>query len=276
VLTSERIWMSVQAAIGDALKDTVSYCVAAGLLWLTFDVLFRRSLARRKVIERVALSRQMKTEFGRSLRSIGVFGLVTGAVVFAALGGYTRLYGRVEKYGWAWFFASVAVAVVVHDAYFYWTHRLLHHPLLFRRFHRTHHLSTNPTPWAAYSFSVGEAFVQAGIGPLLVFTIPMHGAAFLLFMNWQIAFNVFGHCGYEISPRWFLQSWLGRVLNTSTHHALHHEKCCGNYSLYFNLWDRLLNTNHVDYEARFAQATGESVDLAALLQKRGQSASFGG
>jgi hypothetical protein len=82
-----------------------------------------------------------------------------------------------------------------------WTHRLLHHRALFRGMHRVHHLSTNPTPWAPYSFNIGEAYVQAGIGPLLLYTMAMHYSAFVAFMTWQIAFNVIGHCGYEIFPR---------------------------------------------------------------------------
>jgi Delta7-sterol 5-desaturase len=252
---TERVWRAVQAACGVAVKDALWYGVAAGILWLAFYVLFRRGMARRKVVRRAAPWGQVGGEVARSLRSILVFAAMTGAVVFAALGGHTRLYRRVEDYGWAWFFASIAVAVAAHDAYFYWTHRLMHHPRLFRLVHRTHHLSTNPTPWAAYSFGVTEAFVQAGIGPLLVFTIPMHGAAFLAFMTWQITFNVFGHCGYEIFPGWFLDTRFGKLLNTVTHHTLHHEKVRGNYGLYFNVWDRLMGTNQQDYEARFAEAT---------------------
>lgn len=259
MMTSEQLWKSVQAAGGAALNDAVWYSLAAGLLWLVFHVVFRQAMAHRKVVLRVAPWRQLGAEVARSLRSIAVFGVVTAIVVFAALRGHTQLYLQVDEHGWGWFVASIAVAVAVHDTYFYWTHRLMHDPRLFRRVHRTHHLSTTPTPWAAYSFSVPEAFVQAGIGPLLVFTIPMHGAAFLLFMTWQIAFNVFGHCGYEIFPRWFLRSWAGRLLNTPTHHALHHEKVRGNYGLYFNVWDRLMGTNHPDYENRFARATGASL-----------------
>jgi Delta7-sterol 5-desaturase len=146
--------------------------------------------------------------------------------------------------------------IVVHDAYFYWTHRLMHHGRLYRAFHRTHHLSMSPTPWAAYAFSPAEALVQAGIGPLIVFTMPVHPAAFGLFMVWQIAFNVFGHCGYEIFPRWFLGSRAGTLLNSVTHHALHHEKFQANFGLYFNVWDRLMGTNHPEYERRFELATG--------------------
>jgi len=254
-VSSERLWHAVAAGGGSLLKDALWYVVAAGLIWLGFYVLFRRRLAARKVVSRPVQRGQIGVEVARSLRSILVFGLVTGVVVYAALHGYTRLYRRIDDYGWPWFFISIGIAVVVHDAYFYWTHRLMHHPRLFRRLHRTHHLCTNPTPWAAYAFGVGEAFVQAGIGPLLVFIIPMHGVAFLAFMGWQLTFNVLGHCGYEIFPRWFLDTWAGRFLNTPTHHALHHEKVRGNYGLYFNVWDRLMGTNQRDYAARFARAT---------------------
>jgi sterol desaturase/sphingolipid hydroxylase (fatty acid hydroxylase superfamily) len=132
----------------------------------------------------------------------------------------------------------------------------MHHPRLFRLFHRTHHLSTNPSPWAAYSFSTWEAFVQAGIAPLAIFTLPLHPLAFSLFMLWQISFNVLGHCGFEMFPSWFVRSPLGRILNTATHHAQHHETNRANFSLYFNFWDRLLGTNHQHYAERFDEAVG--------------------
>ncbi len=66
----------------------------------------------------------------------------------------------------------------------------------------------------------------------------------MLFMLWQIAFNVLGHCGYEIFPRWFHRSRLGAFLNTPTHYAMNHECVRANFGIYFNLWDRLLGTNH--------------------------------
>jgi Delta7-sterol 5-desaturase len=150
------------------------------------------------------------------------------------------------------------VMIVLHDTYFYWTHRLMHHPRLYRLFHRTHHLSTSPTPWSAYTFSPWEALVQAGIGPLIVLTIPTHPVAFGLFMLWQISFNVFGHCGYEIFPHWFLRSRCGKILNSVTHHGMHHETFRANFGLYFNVWDRLMGTNHPEYERRFEQLTGGS------------------
>ena len=255
----ERLGVAAWASVGDAAHDLLWYTLTAGAAWLVFYVAFRAALRRRRVSRRDPTGGQLAQEVLHSLRSIAVFGLVTGAVVFAAASGWTRLYWRVERYGWAWLVLSVGVMVLIHDAYFYWTHRLMHHRPLFRFFHRTHHLSTSPTPWAAYAFSPAEALVQAGIGPLIVFTIPTHPLAFAAFMAWQIAFNVLGHCGHEIFPRWFLRSGAGAVLNSVTHHALHHEKFNANFGLYFNVWDRLMGTNHASYTSRFEEAAGGRV-----------------
>jgi sterol desaturase/sphingolipid hydroxylase (fatty acid hydroxylase superfamily) len=191
-----------------------------------------------------------------SIRSLVVFGLVGGMIAFAIRSGWTRTYWQVEEYGWLWFVLSIKLMILLHDTYFYWTHRWMHHRRWFRAVHRVHHLSASPTPWAAYSFSVWEAFVQALIGPLVFLVMPVHPAAFGAFMAWQISFNVLGHCGHEIMPQWFMRSWLGRFVNSPTHHAMHHETFLANYGLYFNVWDRLMGTNHPAYEERFAQVTG--------------------
>jgi sterol desaturase/sphingolipid hydroxylase (fatty acid hydroxylase superfamily) len=161
----------------------------------------------------------------------------------------------VSEHGWPWFWLSIACTILLHDAYFYWTHRLMHHPKLFRYFHRVHHLSHNPTPWASYAFSPLEAVVQAGIFPLAAIVMPLHPIAFALFMGWQIMFNVAGHTGYEIYPRWLMDSWLRYILNTPTNHAMHHETLRGNYGIYFNIWDRLMGTNQANYEERFREVT---------------------
>lgn len=238
------------------------YALFAGVVWFGLYVLFRRLARSRKINPKPPGRGQIGWEIRRSLLSLLIFGLVSGGVVLIRpLGIRTQLYRPMDLHGWAWYYASIGLAIVVHDAYFYWTHRLMHHPRLFRPVHRIHHLSNNPTPWAAYSFSVSEAVVQAMIGPILVYTVPMHFSAFLLFMVWQIGFNVLGHCGYEICPRWFLRTWPGKFLNTPTHHAMHHEKVRGNYGLYFNFWDRLLGTNHQDYEARFAAVTDSNGEM---------------
>lgn len=252
----QKVVLSVQAQVGSSLGDLFFYVFGATGLWLFFYVMFRAQLQHRRLASKDPTSGQISREVLHSLRSIFIFGIVSALVVYAAFSGWTQLYLEIDDYGWFWFVASLMIMIVLHDTYFYWTHRLMHHRWLYRFFHRTHHLSLNPTPWAAYAFSPAEAFIQAGIGPLIVLILPVHPIAFAIFMVWQISFNVFGHCGYEIYPRWFIRSPAAYFLNSVTHHAQHHEKFQANFGLYFNVWDRLMGTNHAEYESRFLSVTG--------------------
>jgi lathosterol oxidase len=233
---------------GISLGNLVYYGLVAGCLWLFFSVLFRGKFLHRKISSRDPKPRQWKRELYQSLRSIAVFTLVNAAIVCAARSGWTRLYRNIDDYGWVWFFLSMGMMIVVHDTYFYWLHRLLHHPRLYRAIHQTHHLATNPTPWGAYSFGIVEAFLQVAVAPLIVVTIPVHPVAYGLVMLFQIQFSVSGHCGYEIYPQWLLRWRITSVVNAVTHHAMHHEKFHSCFGLYFNVWDRLMGTNHPDYD----------------------------
>jgi len=251
----EKLIRSCCVMFGSWLGNGFLYLFLALTLWVVLYGVYRARFRHRRIAARDPTAAQLKRELLHSLRSIGIFGVVTGAVIYAGYSGMTRLYLRIDDYGWVWFVASVGLMILMHDTYFYWTHRWMHHRRVYRWVHATHHRSISPTPWAAYAFGPIEALIQAGIGPLIVFTIPVHPAAFAIFMTWQIAFNVFGHCGYEIFPAWFLRSPLAVVFNSVTHHALHHEKYRSNFGLYFNLWDRCMGSNHVEYELRFQAAT---------------------
>jgi sterol desaturase/sphingolipid hydroxylase (fatty acid hydroxylase superfamily) len=243
---------------GIAIEQGIRYGFVAGLAWLLGYVIFKRRWFVRKVIQRLPESSEVWREIGYSALTVLVFGAVGAATACAAFAGWTQAYWKISEYGTAWFWLSIVCAIFLHDAYFYWTHRLMHHRKLFRLFHRVHHLSHNPSPWAAYSFAPLEALVEAGIFPLAVMVMPMHPLAFFTFMSWQIIYNVIGHAGYEIYPRWLMDTWLGKILNTPTNHAMHHENMRGNYGLYFNIWDRLMGTNHLDYEQRFREVTSRS------------------
>ena len=260
MLTLQRFLITT---FGFSVLIGIRYLVFAGVAWLLGYLFFRARWWHRKIIQRAPLPAEVRREIAYSLLTLLIFGAVGAATAMARKAGYTQMYFRIERYGWPWFFASIGLTILLHDTYFYWTHRLMHHRRLFRFFHRAHHLSTNPTPWASYAFDPLEAVVQAGIFPLSVVVMPLHPIAFLVFMIWQITFNVAGHTGYEYHPRWFVDSWLGKVLNTPTNHIMHHEHFRGNYGLYFNVWDRLMGTNHERYAARFREVTSRPRPVAA-------------
>jgi sterol desaturase/sphingolipid hydroxylase (fatty acid hydroxylase superfamily) len=242
-------------SFGMSVESGLRYAFFAGIAWLLGYFLFRRHWWHRKIVQRLPGAAEVRRELLYSALTLVVFGAVGATTFLAARAGYTQMYFRLGKHSWGWFATSIVLAIFLHDTYFYWTHRLMHQPRLFRFFHRAHHLSTNPTPWAAYAFGPLEAVVQALIFPLVAIVLPIHPLAFLAFMTWQITFNVLGHTGYEFHRPWMMDSWLGKFLNTPTNHAMHHEHFRGNYGIYFNVWDRLMGTNHECYEARFREVT---------------------
>jgi len=240
----------------------IRYSLFAGVAWLLAYVIFYRRWKHRKVVQKLPAGSEIRREMLYSACSVLIFAAIGVLTYTLAKDGWTRMYRRTDEYPMLWFWLSIVCAIFIHDTWFYWTHRLMHHRKLFRFFHRTHHLSHNPSPWAAYAFDPAEAVVQALIFPLVLMIIPMHVAAFGLFMAWQITFNIIGHTGFEIYPKWMMDSWLGKFLNTPTNHAMHHEKLRGNYGLYFNFWDRIMKTNHAEYEKRFREVTSRQREQA--------------
>jgi Delta7-sterol 5-desaturase len=266
VLESFGIW---EIAAGVSLSTAVRYLFFAGIAWLLGYMLFRKRWLHRRVIQKFPERTDVRREIGASIRSLVIFGVIGTLTIFAAQHGWTQMYFRVGEHGSTWWWASIGLTILLHDAWFYWTHRIMHHPRLYRMFHRTHHLSTNPTPWAAFAFSPAEAFVQAGIFPLAVCVMPVHPLAFAMFTLWQMLFNVIGHTGYEYNSRRFIDTWLLRhIINTPTAHALHHEKIRGNYGLYFNFWDTVMRTNHEDYAERFREVTSRPKPSSPMFQVR--------
>src|SRR3979411_3501938 len=98
----------------------------------------------------------------------------------------------------------------------------MHISRLFRTFHRTHHRSVTPTPFAAYAFDVPEALMMALFTPLWLLLVPMHALGLFLFMAFMIVRNVMGHAGGELMPRALAASrWFGGS-NSTPHQNLHH------------------------------------------------------
>lgn len=225
------------------------YFMVAGIFFAIFYVVRKKFWTHRRIQNRAHKDGQYRQEIKYSLSTMFIFSVI--AIGILAFKEHTFMYHTISDYGWGYLLVSFPVVLVVHDAYFYWMHRLMHHPRLYRIIHRTHHLSHNPSPWAAFSFHPIEAVVEAGIFPLLVFTMPLHPLVIFSFLLFMMVLNVIGHLGYEIYPKNWTRHWFGRWQNTSTHHNMHHELVKGNYGLYFNWWDKWMGTNHVDYQERF-------------------------
>jgi sterol desaturase/sphingolipid hydroxylase (fatty acid hydroxylase superfamily) len=233
------------------LSISMRYLLFTGSFYLFFYVWRNKRYWGAKIQQRYPENKHIINEIKNSFITILIFGVVILAVIWAGKHGLTRVYQPINKYGYAYYFLSVGMMIVLHDTYFYWTHRLMHWKPLFKLAHKTHHLSTNPTPFAAYAFHPIEALVEVGIIPLIAFAIPHHPSAITIFSLYSLLLNVAGHLGYELFPKGFASHKLLKWHNTSTHHNMHHRLVKCNYGLYFNFWDRLMKTNHPHYEKTF-------------------------
>jgi sterol desaturase/sphingolipid hydroxylase (fatty acid hydroxylase superfamily) len=243
-------------------KDDISrYAVFAVGVWLVLWVIAAPLLKGRKIRNSSPPARQLVLEFLFSMRSTAIFSTIGLSTFVLERMGLLPGPAIAAEWGPVWFWTCLVLIILVHDAYFYWLHRLFHRPRLFRLFHRRHHKSMNPSPFTAYSFDIGEALAMAMFVPLWLIVVPTPWGVTGLFMLHQIVRNTIGHAGYELFPARRDGRPLLDFLTTITHHDLHHAQAGYNFGLYFTWWDRLMGTEHPDYHARFAAATRRQLKI---------------
>lgn len=223
------------------------YFLMAGLAFMMVYRWLPAILHNSKIQQRIAERKDFIREITNSVLSSILIAIAAVIALSGSLRPYTSIYTDVNTYPWWWIPASLLLSLVIHDTYFYWMHRLLHQKKLFRISHVVHHQSTNPSPWAAYSFHFVEAFLEGAVVIVLVILLPLHIVTLVLFAFTSFGINVYGHLGYEIMPKRFRHTLLFEILSTSAYHNLHHSKFKGNYGLYFRVWDRLMGTENPDY-----------------------------
>lgn len=190
------------------------------------------------------LEPQMRREIQWSLASAAIYGVPAGIIAWGWDNlGWTLVYRDVADYPLWWWPASIIIALFAHDTWFYWTHRWMHTPKLFKAAHAVHHASRPPTAWAAMAFHPWEALTGAVVIPVLVFVLPMHISAIAVVLSVMTVMGVTNHMGWELFPRVVVNGLLGKWLITATHHQRHHDEYRGNYGLYFRFWDRVCGTD---------------------------------
>jgi sterol desaturase/sphingolipid hydroxylase (fatty acid hydroxylase superfamily) len=236
--------------------DFGRYFVVAAVTGAVVWGLRRTRLATRKIQAREATTADMRRELFQSMRSIGVY-IVLGLFFLWAFGS-AGLYQFEGSHGIFIDLALLVATILAHDTYFYWAHRTMHHPKLFKFFHRAHHRSVTPTSWAIYSFAIPESVVMFAFVPLWLIIVPAPMWVMFTWANFQLVRNAMGHAGFELHPRWWLSSPLTRWINTTTHHDLHHSGGFNkNYGLYFTWWDKWMGTEHPRYAERFAEVVAD-------------------
>ena len=224
------------------------YFLVAGGTYLVFYSPLSKSFANPNLPHWAPSWRAIQHDIKLSILSAGVFALAAALIMSAYSEGITLLYSHLHQYALWYLGVSYGVVLVLQDAYFYFTHRLFHHPTLFRWLHRGHHRSRYPTPWTSFAFDPLEAVVQSLFLVGIVFVIPLHFITLIAVLVTMTIWAVVNHLGIERLPRSFPHHWLGRWFIGPAHHSIHHLKYTIHYGLYFTFWDHLLGTHDPDYE----------------------------
>lgn len=194
-----------------------------------------------------------KHDLGFSTSSFLVFGIMDVCFLQLESKGYTQIYFNVHEYGYLWLIVSFFIVLIIDDTFFYWSHRAMHHPKLYKHFHRVHHESTDPSPLTAFAFHPSEAIVEQLIHVVLPFLLPLNFGVLIAWQIFSMLNNVLHHLGYEVYPKGWVRIPLLKYKAASTHHNMHHQLFNGNYSLYFTWWDKWMRTEFKDYESRHDQ-----------------------
>jgi Delta7-sterol 5-desaturase len=221
------------------------------VVYLIFWKLFKEKIKNFRIqFKQRADAKQIKQEI---INSIGasMSGALFGSIVFyLSTKGYTKVYTDINEYNKFFAYSGFFILLIIDDAWFYWTHRLLHHPKIYKYVHAVHHKSIDVTPYTSMSFHAIEPMIATLWIIPVAFIFPMYMPALAVLQIYGLLDNIKSHLGYEFFPKNFNKSWL-RFLSSSTYHNMHHSKFNGNYGVHFRFWDRLCGTEFKDYEQEF-------------------------
>lgn len=225
------------------------YFLICGITYLVCYSALIKYIAKVNLQGKAIAWQTIKKDMELSLLCAIIFAFCAALVITAYDLGFTRLYTSMNQYGLWYLGVSFAALLVLQDTYFYFMHRLFHHPLLFRKLHFGHHRSKVPTPWTSFAFDPIEAFIQALFFVCIIFVLPLHYIPLITALIVMTVWAVFNHIGFELFPASFYSNSLGKWFIGSKHHLIHHRKYNLHYGLYFTFWDKLLGTHDSNYQS---------------------------
>lgn len=138
-----------------------------------------------------------------------------------------------------WFVLALILLPVWSAFHFYWVHRLLHVPLLYRHVHSLHHRNVNIGPWSGFSMHPVEHFLY--LTTLLIHcVVPSHPIHLIFHVVYQGPGAAMTHTGYED----LLIRDKRRLALGTFYHQLHHRYYECNYGNQEMPWDRWFGTFH--------------------------------
>ena len=138
-----------------------------------------------------------------------------------------------------WFVALFFLIPIWESFYFYWIHRTLHIPFLYRHVHALHHRNINVGPWSGLSMHPVEHVIFLG-SVLIHFIVAAHPVHILYHLQYYALTAATTHCGFE----GMLVKDRNRLRLGTFHHQMHHRYFECNYGSLEIPWDKLFGSFH--------------------------------
>ena len=172
--------------------------------------------------------------------------LASGATVWTA---FEILYWWAAANGYApqvmfganpvWFALWFIIIPIWSSFHFYWIHRVLHWPPLYRLAHSLHHRNINIGPWTGISMHPVEHLMYFS-SVLIHFVVPSHPVHVLFHFYTQSLNPAFSHSGFD----GIVTSGTKRVEAGDFFHQLHHRYFECNYGTAEMPWDKVFGSFH--------------------------------
>lgn len=138
---------------------------------------------------------------------------------------------------WQQLMATIVFCVLCEDAYFYFSHKIMHWAPIYPYVHKVHHdhiVSFNLASEHLHPIEfIFAALLPASLG-LLILGTRMHFYTVIIWNIWRVCETNFLHSGYEFS--WTPFDILPLMVSSS-YHDFHHRENIGNYGQQFIILD---------------------------------------
>jgi lathosterol oxidase len=218
------------------------YLIFSAAYYSVFFILLKNKTANRIINRKKPKKKQLKTEIFWSALSGAIFAAVGVFMYYLYVKGYSAIYIETSKNSIWYIPLSILIFLILQDTYYYWLHRWMHRPKVYKYFHLIHHKSVHTSVFTAFSFHPLETILQALFLPIIILIFPIHFYALLVTLLIMTVTSTINHAGIEVYPSGKFGDWFKKWIIGATHHDFHHRKFNYNYGLYFTFWDRIMQT----------------------------------
>ncbi|MGB0635740.1 MAG: sterol desaturase family protein, partial [Paracoccaceae bacterium] len=207
---------------------------------------FKKQEKKLKYDPRPLMAKGRQFSLGGQIRDNMFWTLVSGVTVwtfYEIIMFWAMANGWVPTLTWRdspfWFVGLFIMIPVWESFYFYWTHRALHWPPLYKLVHSVHHRNINVGPWSGLSMHPIEHLIFLG-SVLIHWVIPANPVHILYHMQYFTLTAATTHAGFE----GIVVKDQNRLRLGTFHHQMHHRYFECNYGGLEVPWDKLFGSFH--------------------------------